>query len=186
MKTLGAILAGGGSRRFGSDKAAAWLEGRALIDHVADGLRAQVDALIVCGREWPGIEAVADRPAPGLGPLGGLCAALHHAQANGFDRVMSAGCDVLPVMRWEAPHLASGRATYVAGHYLFGIWPSTLAPQLDAWLATSEDRSLRGWIAACGAQSLSHPTKFFNLNTPAALLDYAATKEERHDLPTAG
>ena len=57
MKRLGAIIAGGKATRFGSDKAAALLNGRPLIEHVADGLREQVDALIVCGvhgREWNG------------------------------------------------------------------------------------------------------------------------------------
>jgi molybdopterin-guanine dinucleotide biosynthesis protein A len=53
VKRLGAIIAGGKATRFGSDKAAALLNGRPLIEHVADGLREQVDALIVCGRAWP-------------------------------------------------------------------------------------------------------------------------------------
>ena len=47
MRRLGAIIAGGKATRFGSDKAAASLNGTALIEHVADGLRDQVDKLIV-------------------------------------------------------------------------------------------------------------------------------------------
>ncbi|MFM2236672.1 MAG: MobA-like transferase domain, partial [Pseudomonadota bacterium] len=39
MKRLGAIIAGGKATRFGSDKAAAQLNGRPLIEHVAYGLR---------------------------------------------------------------------------------------------------------------------------------------------------
>ena len=38
MRVLGAILAGGQSRRFGSDKASASLDGKSLLDHVADAL----------------------------------------------------------------------------------------------------------------------------------------------------
>lgn len=80
MRLLGAILAGGAATRFGSDKGSgALIGGRALIDHVADALRPQVATLVVCGRHWPGLEGLADRPASGLGPLGGLCAALAHA-----------------------------------------------------------------------------------------------------------
>ena len=49
MKRLGAIIAGGKATRFGADKAAALLNGQRLMEHVADGLRDQVDKLIVCG-----------------------------------------------------------------------------------------------------------------------------------------
>jgi hypothetical protein len=71
-RTLGAILAGGRSRRFGSDKALARLGGERLIDRAAAALRPQVDRLIVCGRVMPAMVCVADRPSPDLGPLGGL------------------------------------------------------------------------------------------------------------------
>ena len=69
MRRLGAIIAGGKATRFGSDKAAAYLNGRPLIEHIADGLREQVDALIVCGRAWPGIDGVDDTPFADMGPL---------------------------------------------------------------------------------------------------------------------
>ncbi|RJF90565.1 molybdenum cofactor guanylyltransferase [Sphingomonas cavernae] len=97
MKVLGAIIAGGQSRRFGSDKALARIGGKTLLDHVAEALAAQTDALIICGREWPGLISIPDRPAPDQGPLGGLCAALRYAADNGFDAVLTAGCDTLPV-----------------------------------------------------------------------------------------
>ncbi|MFM9978832.1 MAG: NTP transferase domain-containing protein, partial [Sphingomonadaceae bacterium] len=46
MTRLGAIIAGGQSSRFGADKAQAMLDGRALLEHVADRLDAQCDAVI--------------------------------------------------------------------------------------------------------------------------------------------
>ena len=91
MKRLGAIIAGGKATRFGADKAAALLHGQPLMEHVADGLRDQVDKLIVCGRAWPGMDWIEDRPFADMGPLGGLNAALHYAQQNGFDEVVTAG-----------------------------------------------------------------------------------------------
>jgi molybdopterin-guanine dinucleotide biosynthesis protein A len=60
MTLLGAIFAGGASRRFGSDKALADIGGVALLERVAARLRPQCDALVVVGREWPGLESVAD------------------------------------------------------------------------------------------------------------------------------
>ena len=170
MKVLGAIIAGGASLRFGSDKGAALLNGKALIDHVADGLRPQVDALIICGRDWPGLTSVADRPAPGMGPLGGLCAALHHGAKAGYAHVVTAGCDVLPV---PALGDVTEGAAVIAGHYLFGHWPTALAPMLDAHLSAQTNRSMRHWIAVSGAREVSCDTAFHNLNTQDDFLLYS-------------
>eukprot|EP00611_Tribonema_gayanum_P009759 TRINITY_DN19634_c0_g1_i1.p3 TRINITY_DN19634_c0_g1~~TRINITY_DN19634_c0_g1_i1.p3 ORF type:complete len:108 (-),score=11.69 TRINITY_DN19634_c0_g1_i1:38-361(-) len=68
---LGAILAGGQARRFGSDKAQALYEGARLIDRVAAALAAQCEAVVVCGREEAGFACIPDWPESGLGPLGG-------------------------------------------------------------------------------------------------------------------
>jgi molybdopterin-guanine dinucleotide biosynthesis protein A len=173
VKRLGAIIAGGKATRFGSDKAAALLNGRPLIEHVADGLREQVDRLIVCGRTWPGMEWVDDTPFSDMGPLGGLNAALLYAQQNGFDCVVTAGCDVVPVPEWPR-NLHDDRAFYIDGHYLFGLWPVALAPVLDKHLRNQEDLSMRRWIALSGAQAITSADVFHNLNTPLELAQYAA------------
>ena len=68
-RLLGAIVAGGRSRRFGSDKARATVEGRTLFDHVVGALSPQVADIVLCGRDWPGFDSLDDRPEPGLGPL---------------------------------------------------------------------------------------------------------------------
>lgn len=175
MKRLGAIIAGGKSTRFGSDKAAAMLNGRPLIEHVADGLRRQVDTLIVCGRAWPGMECIADHPFPDMGPLGGLNAALRYARQNGFDEVVTAGCDVVPVAQFpmERP---DDRAVYIDGHYLFGVWPVALAARLEQHLRNQDNLSMRGWIDATGAQAIISADIYHNLNTPLALAEYAAQR----------
>ena len=167
MKILGAIIAGGKSSRFDGDKGAASLNGRALIDRVADGLRPQVAALVIVGRDWPRLARVEDRPAPDMGPLGGLCGALHHAGAHGFDAVMTAGCDVLPVPSlWEYG--------IIDGHYLFGLWPASLAAALDHHLATQTNHSMRHWIVKSGAETIHAPHPFYNLNTRADFMLYEA------------
>src|SRR3546814_14434577 len=70
---LGALLAGGGARRFGRDKALALWAGRPLIAHAADILIQHSDALVVCGRLTSplSLPPPADRPAPELGTPGG-------------------------------------------------------------------------------------------------------------------
>ena len=177
MRRLGAIIAGGKATRFGSDKAAAILNGRPLIEHVADGLRKQVDKIIVCGRVWPGMDGVDDAPFADMGPLGGLNAAFIYAQQNGFDAVVTAGCDVVPVP--ELPrNLPDGRAVYIDGHYLFGVWPVALAPVLDRHLRNQDNLSMRSWITLTGAQAIMSSDIFHNLNTPLELAQYAAQQSQ--------
>ena len=168
MRLLGAIIAGGRATRFGADKGAALLHGRPLIDHVADGLRRQTDALVICGRHWPDLETISDRPSPDLGPLGGLCGALRHAAAQEFDAVLTAGCDVLPIPDSLAERLGRGPSC-VAGQRLLGLWPVRLADMLERHLRSSGDRSIRSWISLCEAQEIWLDTPLHNINTAADL-----------------
>lgn len=170
---LGAIIAGGQSRRFGSDKALAEIGGSPLLDHVAKALAAQTGALIVCGRDWPGLTSIPDRPAPDQGPLGGICAALRYAADNGFDAVLTAGCDTLPVPTDLRTLLGNGPAV-INGQHIFGLWPAVLADALDHHLASQHDRTMRGWIALSGARTVPCDTAFHNLNTPEDFALYLA------------
>ena len=167
MRLLGAVIAGGQSRRFGSDKAVAEWHGKSLIQHVIDRLRPQVEALVVVGRVVDGEDHLADRPAPGLGPLGGICAALHHARTMGFDAVLTSGCDLPQLPLDLVSRLGPGPAV-VAGQPLLGLWPADLADRLDDHLRTSDDRSLRRWIAATGARSIDFGP-VLNINWPGDL-----------------
>ena len=166
---LGAVLAGGRASRFGSDKGAALFEGRALIDHALTALARHCDALVVVGRGWPGVASVPDRPAPDLGPLGGLAGALHHAQAIGAGRVLTLGCDT-PLVPDAVLAELTARETpaFLDDLPVIGIWPASLSPQLDEFVATDPRRSVRGWAARCGAVALAAPA-LPNINTIADL-----------------
>jgi molybdenum cofactor guanylyltransferase len=174
MQTLGAIIAGGQSRRFGDDKAAARLDGKALLAHVADGLRSQVDGLVVVGRQWPGFVTIADVPAPGMGPLGGLCGGLRHAAESGFEWVVTMPCDLLPVP--DFADLEGAGPRHFLGHYLAARWPAALAPELEGFLRAGNDRSVRGWIAACDSQPVVPRVPLANLNSKAALAAFAQNR----------
>jgi molybdopterin-guanine dinucleotide biosynthesis protein A len=167
VKLLGAILAGGRSRRFGSDKAEAMLNGRTLLTHVADALRPHCDALVVCGRMHRGMTSLEDRPHAGLGPLGGLCAALEFGKEAGFTAVLSAPCDApdLPPNLRDRLSEESGPA-YVADLPVVGLWPCTLAEQLYSWLGETGDRSLGSWAHAVSAIPVEFVRKLGNINTP--------------------
>ena len=165
-RLLGAVLAGGRSSRFGSDKALAMLDGRPLIEHAAAALLPHVEQLVVCGRADPRWTCLPDLPAPGLGPLGGLAAALAHACSHGFNGVLSTGCDMPSLPSELAEALIGGGPAVIEGQQLIGYWPASLAPALLDHLAHSERRSIREWIAVAHARLVVPTSPLPNINCP--------------------
>ncbi len=153
MKILGAVLAGGASTRFGSDKALADFAGKPLIAHVISALVPQVDTLVVVGRDWPGYTRVDDLPAPGMGPIGGLCGALIYALLHGFDAVLCAPCDTLGLPDDLATRLSPGPAVAL-GQRSIGLWPASLAPALIARLNDGNSRALHVWVSLTEAREV--------------------------------
>lgn len=99
---VGVILAGGEATRFGGEpKGLRLVEGRRIIDRVADALRAAADELLLIANRpdaisWlPGVRIAADL-RPGCGALGGIHAALAHAAPH----------SVL-VVAWDMPYANS-------------------------------------------------------------------------------
>jgi molybdenum cofactor guanylyltransferase len=173
MKILGAVIAGGQSKRFGTDKAVALVDGLPLIDHIVMGLYRHTDFLVISGRDWRDFETVDDGIYAGQGPLAGLYAALCYAKNNGFDAVLSAACDTLPVP--DLSRIIGNHPAVVEGHWLFGFWPIALTEILDLHLADQTDRSLRGWIRRCGAQLIAPEIALYNLNSKDDIMRYEGT-----------
>lgn len=185
-KPLGAVLAGGRSLRFGSDKALALLAGRPLLAHVVEALRPQCAEVVVVGRSWPGLRSLADWPGPGLGPLGGLCGALRGARQLGHPSVLAAPCDMPGLPADLVERLAPAPAV-AEGHWTVGLWPAALASSLEAWLAASRPRALRAFAEAVGARAV--PIEGLrNVNRPDDLSDVAngspQVPGQRHDADT--
>ncbi|WEK41963.1 MAG: molybdenum cofactor guanylyltransferase [Candidatus Sphingomonas colombiensis] len=164
MKLLGVVLAGGESRRFGSDKARALLDGVALAEHAVATLAPFVEDVVESGDA-----GIHDQPAPGLGPLGGICGALHHAAALGYDAIVTIGCDTpfVPAETLAALATAPG-AAFVAYTPIIGRWPVVLAASLERHLHDNPDRSMRRWCASIGATPIDAPP-IANINRPADL-----------------
>ena len=169
MTILGVILAGGQARRFGSDKALAMLDGATLIDHVTATLTPQVDAAVVCGRDG----GLIDRPA-GIGPLGGIAAAVRHARDEAFAGAVTVACDT-PVLPGDlvARLLAVGGAAFVGSIPVVGYWPAALADAIDDHIARSIDYSIRAMTSSIGATAITLGAPIANVNTPADLADLA-------------
>lgn len=168
---LGAVLAGGQSSRFGSDKALAALGGRTLLERAVAALEAQCDGVIVVGRgDMP------DRPRAGMGPLGGINAALHHAASHGYSDVLTCGVDCGGLGAGVRAELSPAPA-YVADQPVIGLWPASAAPTLDAFLATDAKHSMRAFAAMIGARPITLAAKTANINTREDL----ASAQELHD-----
>lgn len=165
MTILGALIAGGHSSRFGSDKALAQWQGLSLIDQALDALRGCTDDLVLCGREWVGIANIADRPQAGLGPLGGLSAALHWALDAGHALVLCVPVDVVPLAPNLAHLLKHTAPAVIAEQRVIGLWPSSLAAVLDDYLASGR-RSVHGWVALSGATEVPQCARTHNINRP--------------------
>lgn len=177
-RVLGAIIAGGRSSRFGSDKALAAIDGCALIDHVANAVRPQVDALIVVGRTHPGLAAVADRPTPDLGPLGGIAAALHHADATGFSHVLTVPCDTPFVPSDLRSRLSAvGPAAYLPDLPVVGWWPADAVTTLHTMLRGPGARSVRAFADWIGAEPMAAGPVIANVNTPDDLARLALQRD---------
>jgi len=170
MAILGVILAGGAARRFGSDKALAPLGGRPLIEHAIAALRPVVEQIVISGRVYQDYCHLPDRPQPGLGPLGGLNAALHYAAAHDFSAALSAPCDVPAYPADLLERLASnGDPAMLGALPVCGYWPSRLAPMLDQHLRELGNLSIRRWADRIGAAILDTPAPLWNINYPADL-----------------
>ncbi len=155
---LGAVLAGGASRRMGADKARIVLAGRRLGARAVEVLRAELDRVVVVSRR-PGDHAdlgapeIADRLRD-CGPLGGIHAALDHA---GGDPVFVLACDL--------PAVGPALVTYLLGRALprltaesspacvvptmgdrtqplCGVYNAACRPLIEEWLAAGERRVL--------------------------------------------
>jgi molybdopterin-guanine dinucleotide biosynthesis protein A len=89
-----AVLAGGASRRMGTDKALMTLAGQTLLERALRGVANVADDVVVVGDRTPyhryGVPVVADE-FPGAGPLGGIATALRCAR---HEYVLVVACDM--------------------------------------------------------------------------------------------
>ena len=183
MRIFGIILAGGQGRRMGADKALLPLAGRPLLAHVRERLEPQVEALAISANGDParlagfGLPVLADDRQ--LGPLSGILAGLRRAAGQGADALVSAPVDApfLPgdltprlILAAGGPGLAIARAGERL-HPAFGLWPVSLAPALEAFLASGAKPKVMDFAAAHHAAIAPFPDDgaFLNLNTPQDL-----------------
>lgn len=165
---LGAVLAGGLSTRFGSDKALAEVGGHTLLATAVDTLSGWCDYVVVVGRETAPAPTLPDWPAPGMGPLAGLAAALHLAADGGYAAVLSCGVDS-PGLPDDLPRLLAPAPACLAAQPVIGLWPASMAPVCEAILEGTGRHSMLAFAEAIGARLIALGVPPANINSPADL-----------------
>ena len=187
------ILAGGLSRRMGTNKSLVRLGGMTLLDHIIERLSPQASAIALNGdmewREPSGLRRVPDTFSDKLGPLAGILAAMRDTAAH-----HPAATHVLTVPT-DAPLLPSDLMTRLVAaidgkgsiavassdgnlHPVVGLWPVALADDLETWIVTDEKRRVRHFLQRHRTIEVIFPTietpagrfdPFLNINTPEEL-----------------
>jgi molybdopterin-guanine dinucleotide biosynthesis protein A len=192
MKKFGSavILAGGKSSRMGFDKSKIKIQGRYIIDVIADQLAPRFDQIIISSNETvnserSGLEYCADIH-PGLGPLAGIYAGLKKSQS---EYVYFTACDMpkvsLDYIDLMMQEVLTCQAEACVTETLSGIEPfnafysTKLIPILNQRLAKHK-LGLRKFIATINCRIVKTESLpeteteyiFTNLNTPQDVINF--------------
>ncbi len=201
VRVAGVVLAGGLSRRMGSDKTLLELAGKPLIQHAIERLAAQCEPLAInANRDASrlarfGLPVIADATDDYAGPLAGVLAGLRWAQQAAPDApfIMTAACDTpffpddLIIKFLEASEEVAYPAIVLAKsggqvQPVFGLWPTVLAGDLAEALASGTRKVLQ-WAQQHSQRIVEVPMislggkqadPFFNANTPEQLAEAEA------------
>ena len=189
MKVIGAIIAGGQSRRMGGrEKAFLELDSKPVILHVIEQFEPQVDQLVINANGEParfsefGLEVVPDVLTSLTTPLAGLHAALRFTKSVDADVLMTVPSDT-PFLPFDLAakllenSMANGAAIASSGgqdHYIIGAWNKELLDDLERAIAKDGLFRVKDWAQRASAQKVEWPVEpydpFFNVNTPEDLL----------------
>lgn len=177
----GVILAGGMARRMGGqDKGLVEFDGRPLVEWVIDGLRSQVQGLVISANRNRdryaryGFPVIADATTDFQGPLAGFSSALASVQTPWIITMPCDGpypapdlvtrlCAALGEQGAELAVVWDGRRLQP----LYALLPKAVSPSLEAFLASGE-RKVDRWCArhhAAIADFSDLPECFVNINS---------------------
>jgi molybdopterin-guanine dinucleotide biosynthesis protein A len=209
------VLAGGRGRRMKADKARLDVGGRTLLEHVLDQVEPYFDEVLISvapGQKLPPFRAVrfsaqpdksipAAGPAarirfvsderPGLGPIGGLHAAL---KAASNDACAVIACDIpeidIALLRTLARAAENADIAVPVGpselpEPLFAVYRRSILPAIGALLGQGE-RSLLPLYTACRTATVrfDDPGRILNLNSRRDYEAYLGSKSKRKPVPS--
>lgn len=166
------ILAGGQGRRIGGDKAQVLLGGVPLWRHVFAQVGPQVPRVAVNGEgAFDSVPRVMDE-VPGLGPLGGILAAMVWAQSVGAGRVLTVAVDTPFLPLDLVARLGAMESRVVVAETVDGLHGTTAV--WDVGLEAASRGALEGgtrkvtdWTQSIGFERVmfEDARAFFNVNT---------------------
>lgn len=179
-----AVLAGGQSRRMGSDKAALLWNAVPALEHICRVAAETGNRVLVVGRErptnWPlQTEFLLDEER-GIGPLGGLKTALQWALARDFFAVLALPCDTplltSSALKWleessSSPCIVNGFVVRSEEKLqpLFAIYKLSCLSLIDKQIRQNR-HSMHAFIEAGEFETVAAPPEIarqlVNLNTP--------------------
>lgn len=182
---VGVLLAGGRSRRFGSDKAFAQLGGEPLVNHVLARAVRQTGMLAVNAtrgfapaEEW-GVPLIEDIIGPDRGPLAGIHAAiswtLQNVPSARCVASFAVDCPLMPEDLVARLSVVSEEGTRVViaesggrTHPVFGLWPLAILPLLQDFLVEQGQSGVGKFAASVNAVSVEFEDReydpFINVN----------------------
>ena len=186
------VLAGGGSRRMGQDKALLLHEGQTFLERMIAVLLTLTPNILVVADRADKYALDAERIAvdlyPDAGPVGGIVTGLLEA-GSGLHYVVACdmptiNADVLRLLYGQIGQGEDAAVPYLNGEPepLYAVYRHTAAPKLQAYLEAGR-RSARGALNALNVKRVDEnainrvdpgAASFANINTPSELARFQA------------
>ena len=189
---LGAILAGGQSRRMGKDKLFLELNNKKLIEHTINKVKKYLKELIIITNKKNeffaknNLTTVKDCVGGQLGPLVGILTAMKWAKekTNKYSWIATFPCDtpffpesIIKSFIKESERkdsLILCASSHGRKHNIFGLWSLDLYDKLKNDLVNKKIRKVQDWTEENKIKNLEFKFKdydpFFNINTEEDLL----------------
>ncbi|CAN7315146.1 MULTISPECIES: molybdenum cofactor guanylyltransferase MobA [Neorhizobium] len=202
IRPPGLVLAGGKSSRMGTDKAFLTIGGDTILGHVVRRLLPQISEITLnapMGFTNPlGLRLLPDLVPGQIGPLAGVLAGLRDIQARGLQAThlltVPSDSPFVPAdlaRRLEAeaddPNAIVIPASDGRDHPVFGLWPVSIADDLETWLSDPGNRRIKAFLDRHHTVTVEFPVTetpqgaldpFFNINTPEDLQEARRFAEE--------
>ena len=184
---LGAILAGGQSRRMGKDKLFLELNNKKLIEHTIEKVKKYLKQVIIVTNQnneffiKNNLTVVKDCIEGQLGPLVGILSAMKWAKENSnkYSWIATFPCDtpffpesIIKSFIEESEKKESlllCASTHGRQHNIFGLWSLDLYDKLKNDLVNKKIRKVQDWTEKNKIKKLEFKFKdydpFFNINT---------------------
>ena len=186
---LGAVLAGGKSKRFGEDKSKVRLGDKTLLEHTLHKVKSKFNNVVIVSnsnfsKDYTTIKDCIDGQ---LGPLVGVLSVMKWIKKNNFSYnwIATFPCDTpffdLSIIEKfnEASKLEDGLLYFAKSakqrHNIFGLWSLKLIETLEKDIIENHYRKVEEWANKIGIKTINisydNTDPFFNINTREDLVE---------------